>query len=90
MCWSSYLRSVVTLLQAVKMSTASSDGKTTSVVDDGFFIIHKCLKYVNTSYMYMFVCYATNGNINNRATMALSMHHKIYYIPTMSSVLICI
>ena len=32
--------------QALKMSTASSDGKTTSVVDDGFFIIHKCLKYV--------------------------------------------
>jgi len=33
------------IAQAVKMSTVSSDGKTTSVVDDGFYIIHKCLRY---------------------------------------------
>ena len=35
-------------LQAMSMSTSSSDGLSSSVTDDLFFILQKCLGYVDT------------------------------------------
>ena len=66
------------------MSTASSDGKTTSVVDDGFFIIHKCLKYVKQTdtlcTLCLLVCSATKEHRNISYYDPLcALHYNIIY-----------